>query len=352
VPSLQVTVNELSETTIERSFLFQLLVLLISLYTKQMEKNSDKYSFYEKIKLLLTQANFVVNPFREIQYGLQFLVFYNDEDALLRIYENKKGVRLDTSQIKSPMIKEKIQTLLEALLPVEKPKREPSIFEDTDDDISDIPDTDPAELIGIDESGKGDYFGPLCIAAVHTDAKKSIQLKKWGVADSKKLTDSAITELASKIKSLCFHSVVKINNNSYNTLYQQFKNLNHLLAWGHAKSLQSTLDQVHCPYALSDQFGRKSLVENALRSKGIKITLFQRHRAESNIAVAAASILARAEFIYELSLLKKHFNFTFPKGCSQQTVSSAQSFVEFFGMDMLTSVAKLHFVITKKIETS
>jgi ribonuclease HIII len=312
---------------------------------------SDKYDYYNQLKRILNSKGFTVNPYRDIDYGIQFLVFLDDDDALVRVYQSKKGIKLDLSQVKNDSIKSVLDEFAEPAKPKPVTISSPThAFQDDEDSISEKPDTDPAELIGVDESGKGDYFGPLCVAAVHTDAKKSIQLKKWGVMDSKKITDDKILELAPKIRSLCHHNVITMGNESYNEIYEQFQNLNHILAWGHAKSMEGVLEQVDCPYALSDQFGRKSLVENAIRSKGLKLKLFQRHKAEDNVAVAAASILAREAYLTHMDKIENSFQMRFPKGCSKNTLKSAIIFAQKIGREQLPIVAKMHFVVTKHVD--
>ena len=144
------------------------------------------------------------------------------------------------------------------------------------------------ERIGIDESGKGDYFGPLVVAAVFVDATTQNELALMAVRDSKKISDSRILELAPDIKTICPHSVIVIGPQKYNELYLKIKNLNRLLAWGHAKALETLLDRVSCERAISDQFGDERLILNALQEKGRKIVLEQRTKAESDLAVAAA----------------------------------------------------------------
>lgn len=314
-----------------------------------MNSASNKYTYYQQIKDTLLQHDFIVNPCREINYGLQFIVFYSDMDGLVRIYEGKKGLQLDLSQVKEPHLLAKIESILAPKKVEETKPLIPQVF-NTNDAFDGTPDTDPAELIGIDESGKGDYFGALVIAAVHTDQKKSLQLKAWGVQDSKRLSDDKIRSLAPKIKSLCFHSLVIMGNESYNDVYSKIKNLNNMLAWAHSKVLENTLKQVPCMYALSDQFGRKSLVENAIRSKGINITLFQRPRAESNIAVAAASILARDSFLTHMDKMGASYQMEFPKGASKPTLITGVKFCKKFGRDQLQFVAKMHFVTTQYID--
>ena len=156
--------------------------------------------------------------------------------------------------------------------------------------------------------------------------------------------------MAKIIKDTTQHVVIVMGNNSYNEVYDAMKNLNHILAWGHAKVLEDTLKQVDCENALSDQFGDTSLIENALISKGIDVNLYQRHRAEDNIAVAAASILARDGFVTEIKRYEKQFNMAFPKGCSDQTTQAAIEFCKKQGRDSLRTVAKLHFKLTEQVD--
>lgn len=205
------------------------------------------------------------------------------------------------------------------------------------------------KLIGVDESGKGDYFGPLVIAGVFVDNTTKEKLIKLGVDDSKKISDTRIKLLAAKIKSECEYSIVTIGNYRYNKLYNSMSNLNKILAWGHARSIENILEKVECNYALSDQFGNKELINNALMDKGKNIILEQRPKAEENIAVAAASILARNEFVSRLEELSNKYNFDFYKGASNKIIKQGKKFVEKYGKDKLDEVAKLHFKTTNKI---
>lgn len=174
------------------------------------------------------------------------------------------------------------------------------------------------EHIGIDESGKGDYFGPLVIAAVFIDATTQGELKLIGARDSKKLSDGRVLEMAPDIKTICPHSIIAIGPQKYNELYAKIKNLNRLLAWGHAKALENLLERgVTCERAISDQFGDERLILNALQEKGRTIVLEQRTKAESDLAVAAASILARAEFLIRLKRLSGEVALPCPKARHQ-----------------------------------
>jgi len=205
------------------------------------------------------------------------------------------------------------------------------------------------ERIGIDESGKGDYFGPLVIAAVFVDATTQGELALMQVRDSKKISDGRILELAPDIKAICPHSLIAIGPQKYNELYAKIKNLNRLLAWGHAKALENLLDRVSCERAISDQFGNERLILNALQEKGRKIVLEQRTKAESDLAVAAASIIARAEFLIRLKRLSEEVGTTLPKGASPAVELAGRMIVRKHGRERLGSVAKLHFKTTKAV---
>ncbi|MBH0202456.1 MAG: ribonuclease HIII [Nitrospira sp.] len=205
------------------------------------------------------------------------------------------------------------------------------------------------ERIGIDESGKGDYFGPLVIAAVFVDATTQGELRLMQVRDSKKILDGRILEMAPDIKTICPHSVITIGPHKYNELYAKIKNLNRLLAWGHAKALETLLDRVTCARAISDQFGNERLILNVLQEKGRKIVLEQRPKAESDLAVAAASILARAEFLIRLKRLSGEVGTTLPKGASPAVELAAKMVIKKHGQERLGQVAKLHFKTTKAV---
>ena len=204
--------------------------------------------------------------------------------------------------------------------------------------------------IGIDESGKGDYFGPLVIAAVHVTPRLAEDLQALNVRDSKKIADSAVRMLAVDIKTLCRHSIVAIGPERYNELYKKIRNLNRLLAWGHARVLENLLEQVPtCERALADQFGDERLILNALQEKGRQIKLEQRHKGEDDIAVAAASIVARDEFVRRLARLASELGMPLPKGASQAVEAAAKSVVRKHGQEGLAGVAKLHFKTTKAV---
>lgn len=207
---------------------------------------------------------------------------------------------------------------------------------------------------GIDESGKGDYFGPLVIAAVYVMPDTARQLLDLGVKDSKVIkSDKKIEQLAKRIRGIIRgkFALVTIGPEAYNRLYEKFTNVNHLLAWGHARALENLLErQPDCPRALSDQFARnKSRIANALLTRGRKIKLQQRTKAESDIAVAAASILARNAFVQGLARLEEEAGIELPKGASKHVQACAVELARKCGSDQLGRFVKLHFRTTHTV---
>ena len=197
--------------------------------------------------------------------------------------------------------------------------------------------------IGTDESGKGDFFGPLVIAGVLVDEKSAEYFKELGIKDSKKLSDKKMLMLAGEIKKTAPHSIIAISNTKYNELYANIKNLNKLLAWGHARAIENVLERNHCEYALSDKFGDESLIQSALMKNGRTIRLEQMCKAESDIAVAAASVLARATFVEKMQAMEETYGLKFQKGCSGLVKKVASEFISKYGKERLKEVCKAHF---------
>jgi len=204
----------------------------------------------------------------------------------------------------------------------------------------------------VDESGKGDFFGPMCIAGVYVNESVINAWKDAGVRDSKNISsDKKISDLAKLIRETkgCVTSVVPIGNEAYNRLHTKMGSVNALLAWGHARVIENLMAQKHRMNpppvrAISDQFASsKGIVEKALMSLGRQIELVQKHKAEEDLAVAAASILARDEFVKRLIGLGKTYSAEFPKGAGNSVDEVAKEFVSRHGPDVLAKVAKMHF---------
>src|SRR6266571_1568299 len=200
---------------------------------------------------------------------------------------------------------------------------------------------------GVDESGKGDFFGPLAIAGVYVDHGIARKLLDAGVQDSKRIgSDARIRALAQLIRKTAAGLVetVLIGPQKYNELYEKFGNLNKLLGWGHARVIENLLGKKpDCPRALSDQFADGRVVEQSLLRHGRKIDIQQRTRAESDIAGAAASILAREGFISWLERRGKELGLRLERGVSENVKETAKKLVEMSGPQALREVAKVHF---------
>jgi len=201
----------------------------------------------------------------------------------------------------------------------------------------------PYPHIGIDESGKGDFFGPLVVAGVLLDEDGAKTLQKAGVCDSKKMNDKKILELQNLIKEVSTFDIIAISPVKYNELYSKFKNLNKLLAWGHSTVLENILSKKSCEIAISDKFADERVIQSALKERGKNIRLIQQTKAESDTAVAAASVLARGEFVKRISKLAFEYGMNLPKGASNLVLEQGRKFALKYGKDELKNISKLHF---------
>lgn len=200
---------------------------------------------------------------------------------------------------------------------------------------------------GVDESGKGDFFGPLVIAGVYVERETARRLLDAGVQDSKRIgSDARIRDLAKEIRRIVREGidVVTIGPGRYNELYKKFGNLNSLLGWGHARVIENLLARKpDCPRSLSDKFADARVIQEALMKHGRHIQIEQRPRAESDIAVAAASIVAREAFINWLDRKGKELGLRLGRGVSPEIKATASAVVEKHGPEMLSNIAKVHF---------
>ena len=303
--------------------------------------NVEFDAFEHRTMETLIRGGFKLTNKKEIQYGIQLGFAGNGCAFNLRLFTSKKGCKTDLSPIKDETLKAEISELLnvEASAPKKK-KTAPSI---TDKERF------ATAIIRVDESGKGDYFGPLVTVAVYLPNSQIPLLEELGVKDSKALNDKQISLIAKELKSCVLYSEIAIGNERYNALYEKIGNLNSMLAWAHARAIENILEQQHCETVLSDQFGKPESIKKALLKKGKTITLLQRPKAESNPAVAAASIIARESFVRRIHFLSKELGLTLPKGASNKVKSIAKEAVSLYGKDILNKIAKTHFSTTKEV---
>jgi len=211
-------------------------------------------------------------------------------------------------------------------------------------------DVDLSPRMGGDEAGKGDFFGPLCVAALFAEGEEIERLCSMGVTDSKAISDRKIRQLAPQIRSSFSHHILRLMPKKYNELYAKFGNLNQMLAWTHAAALDSLHAKTGCSFALIDQFARPEVLERMVAKRGLAIRLEQRTKAESDPVVAAASILARASFLEGLDELGRAIGTTLPKGAGSPVLQAARLLWAKEGAAPFNSIAKLHFKTYEQIQ--
>lgn len=292
---------------------------------EQLDKLARKY------KLHLEDA-------KEISYGVQQEYSYFNEKGKLNIYYSARKDRISfTISSKHEGMRRKLN---EVVLNLQTLAFSPQI-----DDLHSW-----KSWVGSDESGKGDYFGPLVVAAFYCRYEDLIPLRELGVRDSKELKDNQIDIIARKVMARYpnnFQQLVLIPS-KYNELYIRFKeskkNLNHILAWAHSKAIATLVRRFNPEGIFVDRFTKQNLVDYYLASeKCDNYDIIQEHQGERDVAVATASIIARHKFNSGIDYYSKLYGMKFPKGGGKQTIVAGKEFVAKYGVEKLNEVAKLHF---------
>ena len=279
-----------------------------------------------KLRALLEELNFIFGP-------RPYTLFFAQKEKLsVAVYE--KGPKI---LLQGKGIEEFVQFQLE-----------PKILGEAKLGYEEVHSPEMFEAhFGVDESGKGDFFGPLVIAGVYVDRGIARKFMEAGIQDSKRIgSDARIRALAEVIRHThgAIIDTVVIGPERYNVLYEKFGNLNSLLGWGHARVIENLLARrPDCPRALSDKFADARVIERSLLEKGRKIQLEQRTKAESDPAVAAASIVAREAFIDWLDRRSKALGMKLGRGVSASVKEAAKALVAKDGAEALRQVAKVHF---------
>jgi len=200
---------------------------------------------------------------------------------------------------------------------------------------------------GLDESGKGDLFGPVVAATVIAEKPAIEAWRAAGVRDSKSVVDAQILKLEELIRNTpgAVVEVVYCSMEKYNELMLKPRaNLNLLLAWQHARALEAGLKKKWVGRGLLDQFSKEPLVQRELKKRGLeRFNLAMRTKAEEDPVVAAASIIARAEFVRQMRDLSREFGDKLQFGAGPQAKAQAAQIIEKFGARALGRFAKLHF---------
>lgn len=280
---------------------------------------------------------------KEINYGIQLRLEKAPQTATLNVYYSpKKGL----SQVVGAPRGSSLKNLIEALLIGNFPK---NAFNTSFHDWE--------AWIGSDECGKGDYFGAPVVCAFAYDKSLENEFIRLGIADSKKLKYTDIKRIAMHLYRHYAARIgcVPLKPVRYNELIASFrregKNMNHLLAWQHGTSILELCEkQSGMQGILVDQFSSSRRVQSYLKARNCKIPCIERTGAEADPAVAAASIIARYQFVQAHDELSKFYKIKFPLGASGKVIDSAVEFSNHYGFDRLNEVAKLHFVTTAKVK--
>lgn len=283
------------------------------------------------IEALLKAVGAKIDSSVPISYGTQYRVSRGADKAIVNVYTGKKGTSV-VVQMNTPLAEE-LRAKAGGPTSTSRPPV-PSPYK---------------AWIGSDESGKGDYFGPMVTAAVAVTAAQAEQLAAWGVRDSKAMSDATAVVLERKIDFLCKVRRVEWMPETYNRRWAEASNVNRLLGEAHAEAIQAlAAADGALEAAVTDQFGDPGYVERAVRGLGCGIALVQRPKAdETDVAAGAASVVARAGFLRGLKALEEQWEMRFPKGAGPETVAAARTFVARYGREALGQVAKLHFRTTQ-----
>lgn len=302
---------------------------------------------FERILSIIKEAGYSVSDQSQKQYNFEAAVTNLKDKIKVQVFFGKKGVKTILQGNKDSELYKKINDVIFG----------ESLFENKNEEVN-----EPENYIGTDESGKGDFFGPLTVAAFFADDKLKYELISLGVKDSKLLTDTQINFIAGKIKKIknVFYEVVLISPAKYNELYTKFGNLNLLLNWAHSKAIEVLLEKVETQTVITDKFSKRELnisTNSAYRQAGNnhksavadKINFIQTPKGERFIGVAAASILARNAMNLWFEK-QKQTGLILPKGASGEVDNAAKLIKAKFGEPKLKELAKLHFKTFQKIK--
>jgi ribonuclease HIII len=210
-----------------------------------------------------------------------------------------------------------------------------------------VPGAAPADhaMIGSDEAGKGDFFGPLVVAAVRIGPGDREALRASGAMDSKRMSDERVLRLSPALQARFPHAIERLDPPEYNRAHQRVRNLNPMLATLHARAIRRLAEPGID--VLVDRFAREDLLRGMLADCDVRLR--QTPRAESEMAVAAASVIARGVFLERLALLSEEYGVDLHKGAGPPTDAAARRFLALHGFERLGEVAKLHFKTVAKL---
>jgi len=249
-----------------------------------MSIETEAFSRAKNLKSEIENYHLKTSIISKRQFNYEFIITSGNDSLKLQVYFGKKGIKTILQGNNNSELFKKVNNIIFG----------ESFFEETKEEIN-----EPENYIGTDESGKGDFFGPLTVAAFYFYEEIKQELISLGVKDSKLLTDAQINFIAGKIKKIknVYYEVVVVTPSKYNELYTKFGNLNLLLNWAHSKAIEVLLEKVETNTIITDKFSKRelniSVKHNHNSSAADKINFIQTEKGERFIGVAAASILAR-----------------------------------------------------------
>ncbi len=282
---------------------------------------------------ILNENGFDCNEISEKKFNYEMNIKANGRNFKLLVYFGKKGVK----------------NVIQGNTSLPEYYRIKEIVEENYDLFHKIDNFDePEEYIGTDETGKGDIFGPIVVAAVYVNKSTKEKLKILGVRDSKNLSAAEIKRLSKEIIKIVDNkiSIIKLNPAEYNRMYAEFKNLNKMLEQLHLQAITGLLRKVKCGFVITDKFQKKELFINA-HNEFTNVKFVQEHKAEKYVGVAAASVLARAEIIKWFEEVKISGE-VIPKGASQKAEEFLKRILGKLSNEELFKLVKLNFKSLKK----
>ncbi len=281
-----------------------------------------------KIRNLLLNDGFIVDEPTKKQYNFEINISKGKDSAKFLVYFGKKGIKNVLQGNPNSDLYKKIDSLVNSKLNFE---------------VEEI--KEPESYIGSDESGKGDFFGPLVVAAFAFDNKIKKDLSDLNIKDSKELSDNEIRRISFNIKKRFpdRFSVIEIQPKRYNELYESFKNLNSILIWAHTKAIEELQNKFEYTELVIDKFCAEDLIRTELNKKLNKFNLILTEKAERFYGVAVASIIARERLLKWFEKKSNELKIDLPLGASNKVNDVASHIKNKFGNDVLSELIKLHF---------
>lgn len=221
-----------------------------------------------------------------------------------------------------------------------------------DDDVSSIGLSEADLIVGCDEAGKGEFFGPLVLAACYIPIEMRDEIVGLGVDDSKKLTDDKIITIVEKLQEKVLFELNIVNPGRLNQRWRKIKNISEIMAQEYAVIIKKVSNEIgdfkKQGAIVVDRFTKissrmeKSLDEVGISMGGDGVKCVQIPNGERYLSVAVASVLARAKYLEVMNDYELEYERKFPRGYSG-VVEFSEKFIEDFGSEVFQSVAKTFF---------